>query len=339
MKNKKTLIIVLIALGSLIALFGLIIAGIIGYYKLSVADYYAASEKAFIIPGLKEGYVPQGMHYCEDEEVFLLSGYFSAGGASPVYVVDAVTGECLQKVVLQNKDGTAFEGHGCSITRNGDFVYVSGEHEPLNVYSLAEIMAAEYGASIRCLGNIPLSASEDDYVTPSCLTIHDGVLTVGEFYREEVYPTLPSHHMTTKAGDVHYALAVDFALDENAEFGISTVPLRAYSIPIQVQGMCFYGDRVYVSTSWSFALSHILEYDLTRLEEQGTIEVIGTTVPLYAMDSASLIKDYRIAPMSEDLAFVNGKLYVHCESASDKYLLGRLIGGKWCYATDMEKMK
>ena len=39
----------LIALGSLIALLGLIIAGIIGYYKLSVADYYAASEKAFIM--------------------------------------------------------------------------------------------------------------------------------------------------------------------------------------------------------------------------------------------------------------------------------------------------
>ncbi|MBQ5362393.1 MAG: hypothetical protein IIU63_03510 [Clostridia bacterium] len=339
MKNKKILIIALIALGSLIALLGSVIVGCIGYYRLGAMDYYAASEKAFFIPGLKEGYVPQGMHYCEDEEVFLLSGYFAAGGASPIYVVDAVTGECLQKVVLQNKDGTAFTGHGSGITRNGDFVYVSGESEPLNVYSYAEIMAAEYGASIRCLGDILLSVSEEDYVTPSCLTIHDGVLTVGEFYLKEKYPTLPSHHVTTKAGDVHYALAVDFALDENAELGISTTPIKAYSIPGRVQGMCFNGDRVYVSTSWSFAFSYILEYDLTRSEEQGTIEVMGTTVPLYAMDSASLIKDYKIAPMSEELAFVNGKLYVYCESACSKYLLGRLIGGKWCYATDLGKMK
>jgi hypothetical protein len=78
---------------------------------------------------------------------------------------------------------------------------------------------------------------------------------------------------------------------------------------------------------------------MTKLQREGDITVLGKQVPLYAMDSASLIKDHKIAPMSEELAFVNGKLYVHCESASDKYLLGRLTGGKWCYATDMEKMK
>ena len=36
---------------------------------------------------------------------------------------------------------------------------------------------------------------------------------------------------------------------------------------------------------------------------------------------------------------VDGKLYVMCESASNKYKFGKLIGGKWCYATNLEEMK
>ena len=341
---KKSLKILLIVLGALVALVALVLVGAVGYFKLPVASYYAASDKAFVIPDIKNGYVPQGMHYCEDEEVLILSGYHADGLASPVYVLEAgeeELGKLLQGVMLKNEDGTDFVGHGGGIAKYGDYVYVAGDEAILYVYSFADIMAAEFGGSVTCKGSISLKVSDEDYLIPAFVTVYKNTLVVGEFYREEVYPTPASHHMTTEAGDVHYALAVRYTLSKDAEFGIVPEPTVAYSLPAQVQGLTFTedGSRVYLSTSWGLSFSHILEYDMEKLQREGEITVLGKTVPLYAMDSASLIKDHKIAPMSEEMAFVDGKLYVLSESASNKYIFGRLTGGKWCYATDMEQMK
>ena len=65
------------------------------------------------------------------------------------------------------------------------------------------------------------------------------------------------------------------------------------------------------------------------------VTVSGISIPLYELDSASLIKDYKFAPMSEEIVFVDGKLYTMCESASDKYIFGNLTNAKWCYYTDL----
>lgn len=340
MNNKKLIKIALIVLGSLAVLVALAVVGAIAYFRIPVADYYAASEKMFVIPDIKNDYVPQGMHYCADEQVFLLSGYTASGKPSPVYVMDTA-GNVKAKVTLQKTDGTAFTEHGGGIARYGDNVYVAGDDARLHIFSFAEIMAADFGAAVRAKGEFSLRASNDDYLIPAFVTVYRNTLVVGEFYREKEYPTPESHHMTTAAGDKHHALALRFTLCESAEYGIVPNPTLAYSLPAQVQGMTFSedGERVYLSTSWGLSFSHILEYDMQKLQRDGDITVLGKSVPLYAMDSVSLIKDHRIAPMSEEMVMIDGKLYVLCESASDKYIFGRLIGGEWCYATDMEKMK
>jgi len=340
MNNKKLIKIALIVLGCLAVLVALAVVGAIAYFRIPVADYYDASEGRFIIPDIKNDYVPQGMHYCADEQVFLLSGYTASGKPSPVYVTDTA-GNVKAKVTLQKTDGTAFTEHGGGIARYGDNVYVAGDDARLHIFSFAEIMAADFGAAVRAKGEFSLRASNDDYLIPAFVTVYRNTLVVGEFYREKEYPTPESHHMTTAAGDRHHAIALRFTLSESAEYGIVPNPTLAYSLPAQVQGMTFSedGERVYLSTSWGLSFSHILEYDVQKLQKQGDMGILGSSVPLYAMDSAALIKDYRIAPMSEEMAMVDGRLYVLSESASDKYIFGRLIGGKYCYATDLEKMK
>lgn len=339
MKNKKPLLIVLIALGSLAALVALVLVGAIGYFRLPVANYYTASEKAFIIPDIKNDYVPQGMHYCADEQVLLLSGYSASGKASPLFVTDP-DGKVLQKVTLQNADGTDFVGHGGGVAKYGDYVYLAGDDARLYIFSYAEIMASKDGRA-RAKGEFSLQFSEDDYLIPAFVTVKGDRLILGEFYREGDYPTPESHHLTTRAGDAHFALAVEFALTETADYGIDPTPIVAYTLPKQVQGMTYSedGKSIYLSTSWGLSFSHVLEYDATALADQGEITLLGHSLPLYAMDSSALIKDHKIAPMSEEMVMLDGKLYVLCESASDKYIFGRLTGGKWCYATDMEKMK
>ena len=42
--------------------------------------------------------------------------------------------------------------------------------------------------------------------------------------------------------------------------------------------------------------------------------------------------------MAEEIIFVDGKMLIMCESASAKYVFGKFTGGRWCYATDVEKL-
>ena len=89
-KNKKKLsvwkIMIMVVFG-LVALVALVLVCAIGYFRLSVAPYYSASEKAFVIPALNDDFVPQGIHYDTEREHFLVTGYSSAKNASPVYIV------------------------------------------------------------------------------------------------------------------------------------------------------------------------------------------------------------------------------------------------------------
>ena len=132
---------------------------------------------------------------------------------------------------------------------------------------------------------------------------------------------------------------MEFKLDPNGPYGISANPSKVYSIRDYVQGMWVEDGKFYLSTSHGLSHSLIYVYDEANMTEEGTIKIIGRTLPLYSMDSASLVATYQIAPMSEELFMKDGKLYIMCESACSKYIFGKFISAKWCYATDLSKMK
>ena len=336
-KKMKLLTKIAVIFLSVVLFIGVVFGCAVGYFRLSVASYYTASKNAFVIPGLNDDYIPQGLDYDSEQEMFIMSGYMKDHSASPIYLTDK-DGALLKKVTLFNPDGTDYTGHGGGVAVNGDFMYLTGGEDCcLYVYSYSELLNTEDDAKLSCLGVFSTKVSDTDFIENAFVTVHDGKLVTGEFYREESYPTLDSHKITTKAGDYNQALAVEYLLDANAPFGINPTPNKAYSMPDQVQGLAFNDGKVYLSTSWGLSFSHILEYDMSKLSLEGEIEVLGNTLPLYAMDSASLLNDYKIAPMSEEMVFIDGKLYVSCESASNKYIFGKFTGGKWMYATDLEK--
>lgn len=340
MKKFSALKIVFIAFVSLVALVAIVLVAAIGYFRLSVASYYSASKKEFVIPALSDDFVPQGMHYDKSSDSFLVTGYSSSGEASPIYIVSREDrGEFYKTVRLANEDGSDFKGHAGGIVVAGKYVYVAGgDDRCLYVFSCDEIFNAKDGEKVVCKGAFSTKFSDSDYVDVSCVTVIGNRIIIGEFYREVGYPTLDSHKRTTKGGDYNQALAVAFELSAEEEFGIVPTPVCAYSMTDEVQGMYFADGKIYLSTSYGVAFSHILEYDVSRVNE-ASITVLGTETKLYELDSASLSYDYKIAPMSEEIEFVDGRLYVMCESASNKYIFGKLTGGKWCYSTDLEKMK
>lgn len=333
-KMPKALKVCLIILAVIVGLALVLVIGVRMYFRLPVSDYYKNSEKAFVIPGLSDGMTHQGLCYDAQSNEFYITGYRSDGKASQVSVVGRDSGKEVKRLWLANTDGSVFDGHVGGITVNGKYVYVADE-EGLVVYSRDDIANAQNGDTVRALGLFSTAAGGDSLKVAFVHATADTVY-VGEFYREENYPTPDSHKHTTAAGDNNPALILAYKLDSSAEFGIGSQIEKAYSVPGLVQGMCVdENGRIYLSTSYAVAFSHIYIYDAPK--QNGTIAVLGQSVPLFELDSSSMVKDIKAAPMAEEIVIVDGKLYTMCESATDKYIFGKFTSAKYCYATDISK--
>ena len=342
-KKKSPLRILVTVVCILLASVLLILLGGRLFFRLPVYGYYRASEKGFKIPALSDGFVPQGLDY-DRGGYFWVTGYMGDGSASPVYIVEKESGDLYKTVYLVNEDGSDYCGHAGGLVVGFDYVYVAGgEDNCVYVFDAAAFGAAEDGASVKAVGRISTMVSDGDYVQPACLYLQVGeeksYLYVLEFYKDPEYPTPDTHKITTPAGDLNQALALVYEMDANGVFGVASAPTCAISLPDKVQGMYMDDEYVYLSTSWGTSFSHIYEYRWSDvLDTEGLTFLPGTTLPLYYLDSASLNKDYKIPPMAEEIVIVDGKLYTMCESASNKYIFGKLTSSQWCYATDLGEM-
>ena len=309
----------------------LLIGGIL-YFRLPVGDYYSHSEKGFLIPDIDDGFVAQGLAYDERSGCFFITGYMNDKSVSPIYMVEKESGTCIKTLKMQNPDGSEFYGHAGGMTVHGDYVYVAGSTDYcLYVFNYADAMNLNDGDFIKSIGTFMMP---DEMSVAYVASDAEGLYS-GEFYRAGNYETRESHKMTTDAGNYNQAIILKyrFSDSDDAIFGLETEPFEAYSVTDLVQGLELKDGRIYLSTSYAVAFSHIFVYD--KPVSKKTYTVAGITMPLYELDSASLVDDYKFAPMSEEIVFVDDKLYTMCESASDKYIFGKLTSAKWCYYTDM----
>ena len=341
-KKMKPLKLVILIVACLLAFVLLVLLAARLYFRLPVYDYYRASEKAFEIPGLSDGFVPQGMDY-DSRGYFWVTGYMDDGSASPIYVVEKESGELAKTMYLANEDGTIYNGHAGGIAISWDYVYIAGGADQcIYAYSVEDLLAAEDGASVKARGSISTKLSDEDGVNVACLYVDDRYqyLYALEFYRDPQYQTPESHKMTTPAGDYNQALALAFPLNyEEGVLGVDPAPKFAISLPDKVQGMCMDEDSIYLSTSWSVSNSYIYRYDKVNFtENESKLACRGAEIPLYYLDSNHLLNEYKIPPMSEEIVIVDDRLYTMCESACNKYFFGKLTSGKWCYSTNLFDM-
>lgn len=331
-KRLKTALTVVL---SLILFVIVLFFGMRGYFRLPVKDFYSVSERAFKIPAIGKGFVPQGFCYDGEKQVFLVSGYSSKDKPSSIHVVDRASGKTLKAVELLNEDGSPNKGHAGGIAQFKDWVYVAGSSDCcLYVYSYSEISGE--AKQVKPIGEFSLKTSDNNYVKASFVSAMDGKLVVGEFYREPNYKTLDSHKITSKNGEKFGGLAVEFMLNEKYEYGIVPNPMRAYALPDEVQGIHFSGDTIYLSVSYGLKHSYVYEYSTSLLEKAEPIELLThKNLELNILNQGARINSYKLMPMSEEITVVDGKLYVMSEFACNKYFIGKLTGAKWCYATDL----
>jgi hypothetical protein len=180
----------------------------------------------------------------------------------------------------------------------------------------------------------------DSIIIPNRLayaSVYGDTLYVGAFHREgSKYITPESHHLTTPAGDQNTALMMVYTMDENTGKPIHGIPEYCYSTLSNVQGMCMTGDGdIVLSTSWGLTASHLYQYDIKKAA-QGVVTVEGASVPVYYLDSACLVEDVKAPPMAEEMVWLDGRVYILTESASMKYLFGKLMSGHHVYSYPMD---
>lgn len=295
----------------------------IGAYPCSKIYYhafYADAQRCITIPGLWSGFVPQGFEYDEKTQTFLISGYMKDGeSASRIYVVPQ-EGDTYY-VELKKENGNAYTGHCGGVAINGSFIYISG-NKKISVFNKDDVLS---GVEAKRIGSI------DTGERMSFCTCANGYLLSGTFYRQGNFETPDYHHVMTPAGDENPALIWIYRLDETEEFGIGHVPIAALSVRGLVQGIEVMDDgKVILSTSYALSSSALCLYEMD--DRKGSVTVDGNEIPLYYLDSENLVESVTAPPMTEEILWLDGSVYIMSESACTKYIIGKFMDGGYVFA-------
>ncbi|MBR2930234.1 MAG: hypothetical protein IKC32_03285 [Clostridia bacterium] len=324
--GKRILLVTLIVLGSLVALLAIAV----GLLNLSGAifysEFYSTAEADFDVPGLGDGFVPQGL--CEVDGVLLVGGYMKGDGPSRIYLV----GEDgrAEAVQLYKKNGEDFTGHCGGIAHSGDYFYVGGSGG-LYVFSLSDLLDGD--------GKAKQIGKFDAQITASFVYSHGGYVYLGTFADGDKYVPDDWQSTVTPSGEVNPSIIARFRLNAEAEYGIEELPDCAYSIRKWVQGCAVTDDGIILSTSSGINTSYLSYY---KPSEDNKTELVfgddgGVSLPLYHLDSTTLTHTTKAIPMAEEIEVVGDRIYIVNESACSKYLFGILVGGQRFYHVEYNK--
>ena len=307
------------------------------------------ASEGFIVPGLNQSIVPQGLDYWEERGWMLVSGYCSdssktGGKGAVLFAVDLRSGEMMGEYYLKNMDGTYYTGHAGGVAVTEKNVFISEGSKLYRIPLTTLIDAAQCGdVTFAEAISVPVRASFCNY--------SGGILWVGDFQYGSSYPTDEFRHMTNRAGGKYYAWTVGYALDETTENefkptvmvnGSYATPDYILSMTERIQGMTFLDESGYIVLSQSYGRTNSSTLFFYENPMQDTphdyATVNGVSVPVWFLDAKLSYKIMPAIPMSEGIANVNGQLYVLFESGASKY---RLDGGKQptdrVYAVDISK--
>lgn len=298
---KRVLLITALAVLSLLIL----VLGGLNVAKYAIySEYYAIESDLCKNPGLSDGFVCQGVAVAEANGVVLVSGYMKDKSASRIYV----TNEKNESYYVELKKGDkVYTGHAGGIATTGDTVYLANGGR-IYTLSLTDLLSAKSGDVLD------IGAGSKVNTNASFVFTDENYLYVGEFHDGGAY-VIEGHENQTAEG-THYALCTKYAL------GDLTTPVAVYSIRNKVQGICFTPDgKVVMSTSYGLADTVYYVYNINEAT------VAGKTVdgaPLYYLDQ--LKQEIHGPAMGEDLDYADGHVITLTESASDKYMFGKLFG-------------
>ena len=313
--KKAIKIIGKVVLCALLAIVGVVVLvlGGLNVAKFAIySDYYSIKENVCKNPGLNDGFVCQGIAASEENKVIFVSGYMKDHSASRLYVTDLDNNSYYVSLLCEN--GEDFTGHSGGVATTGDKIYLASD-DKIFVLSVSDVLNAKNGDKVKLDGGTPVNNQASFVYTD------EEHLYVGEFHDGTNYIT--KHPYDTAEG-MHYAIISRYKLDD------LTKPDKIYSIRNKVQGACFTPDgKVVLSTSYGLADSYFYVYNESDAVDSG-LTLDGA--PVYYLDKC--IKEIKSPAMSEDVDYYNGKVISLTESASNKYIFGKLFFANKIFALE-----
>lgn len=273
------------------------------------------------IPGLSEGFVPQGVCRVPGRDWLLFSGYQDDGiQSSPLIAVDAKTGVIARQARLRNVDGTVFNLHSGGVTATEKTIYVSVANK-LFAMPVETFVGLPADRLVDC-------SFTHEIVVPcraSYCGISDGVLWVGEFEYEDKEPfrTDADHHAVVDGEKLTgWICGYDLRSGEPRESadGIA-IPDCLLRTTDRIQGMAILGGRIWLSQSYGrWDDSHLLVYDDPRKREPDGYVAFGERqVPSWNLSKSARVKAIEAPPMTENLCVDDGTILVVFESGAKKF--------------------
>ena len=292
-------------------------------------EFASIAKSEYLVPGLAEGIVPQGMDVWNEKDLLLISGYFynntSGSPSSMIVAIDLKTGEHAGSYCLENIDGTPHTSHvgGLAVTEKN--IFIANNNQLFRIpLSQMELLGRSGTLKIVESIKVPTRASFCNY--------SDGVIWVGDFQDESgSYETPEWRYMTNNDGKLYKAWAVGYKVkDTESEFSSENwdsstmeyaTPDYVLSIRKQIQGMTFVGDQIVLSRSYGRTNdSNLYVYNSPLKNEQDTSVMLNDkSVPVWFLDSGVFVKDYTTMSMSEGVTCYNDKVLVLFETGTKKY--------------------
>ena len=268
------------------------------------SDYYSIKTDICKNPGLNDGFVCQGIAVSEENGVILVCGYMKDKSNSRIYVTDFKSNSYYVELT---RDGEKYTGHAGGLAITGDTVYIANAKK-IYSFPLESVLSAsngdivDIGSGTKVNTNASFVYTDEEY------------LYVGEFHDGGKY-VIKNHEHETAEG-IHYAICTKYSLND------LNTPVAVYTLRNNVQGVCFTPQgQVVLSTSYGLTDTVYYVYDLVNATDSG---LTFDGAPVYYLDNHE--KEIHGPAMGEDLDFYDGKIITLTESASQKYMFGKLFG-------------
>lgn len=293
-------------------------------------DFNNLFSADFIIPGLFEGVIPQGLCYNSDTASFIVSGYYEDGThPSVIMIIDSKTKKLTSYHFLKNIDSSDFYGHAGGIACSESTLFLTSDGVCYTI-SLNNLSKKTDNSPIAFEGNFKLQTKG------SFAAYSNGIFWTGDFIESDKKELEKVTNVTTlENGETLYAYCEGYVLDEGLPSvdrinskNNGYVPDYMLAIPQQVQGMAFsYTGKVILSTSYGRKNnSEIYVFDdPLSADRVGTYTVDSTEIDLYACSSEILTQKIIAPPMVEGATQTTDNIFIIFESGAAKY---RNHGGK-----------
>ena len=291
--------------------------------KILFDEYFSLFNKDFIIPGLYEGFIPQGICYDLDSS-YIISGYYEdAEFPSMIICVDYETGEFIKALALKNIDGTDYFGHAGGIACSGDYIFITSDNTCHTIKN-ETINSSENGSSVSFESKFKITTKG------SFAGYNEGVLWIGDFIENSDKEHNKVERVTTlQSGETFYAYCEGYILEDNLpsvekinNTNDGYIPDYYLAIPDQVQGVAFTKtEKIVFSTSYGRKNNSIIYvYDDVFLSQKvGVVEVGDIEIDLLACSSDLLSQEIIAPPMTEGITSDGDELCIIFESGAEKY--------------------